>query len=182
MKNLTENIWLKLLAAFTAFIAAVRSFEFASQGLLVDGVTASITAISVVGAIAALSFSFTQNFRLVWLGFIFAALSLGDNLALYTAIAGIILAVLKDIEAHDKQARTKISELAPLILMVLGALFIVGPILASIALTPILCPSGANESNCAVAVLPWFTYLTAPLGMVLLAVAIFLKSRNSNKL
>lgn len=181
MKNLTENIWLKLLAAFTAFIAAVRSFEYAADGLLVDGLSISSAGLSLIGSIAALIFSFTKRYRLIWLGFLLAALNLGYNVALYTAIAGVVLAALKDLEVQNKQARAKVTKATPLILAIMGAFLIVGPILVSVTLTPILCPSGANESNCSIAALPWFTYITAPLGIVLLVVSVVIKNTRSKK-
>ena len=54
-----------------------------------------------------------------------------------------------------------------LIAMLVAPVLAVFPLVAGIALARLFCGPDANEADCGWAVLPWFTFYTAPAGILL---------------
>ena len=54
-----------------------------------------------------------------------------------------------------------------LIAMLVAPVLAVLPLLAGLTLARVFCGPDANEANCGWGVLPWFTYYTAPAGILL---------------
>lgn len=62
--------------------------------------------------------------------------------------------------------------------MILSPLLAVAPFLAGALLSLVFCGADANEGNCAWAALPWFMFITIPVGalMFLAGLVIFIVS------
>ena len=66
-----------------------------------------------------------------------------------------------------KNLNSLVSVKTGLIAMLVAPVLAVLPLLAGLTLARLFCGPDANEADCGWAVLPWFTFYTAPAGFVM---------------
>ena len=125
------------------------------------------------------------NQRLAWISLLLLSFAFAENIGGTIAFAGFIVALIKDIMAWKPENVKAGVRFLPWVLSILGVLLIIGPITIAFIFSPIFCGPYANESNCALAVLPWATFFTAPAGILVLAVglplSVWLANKRKNK-
>lgn len=180
MKKLNENILISAVALWT-LIAAVGQFGWLfSQSYLVESAETVAMIVSALGALGALVFSFTNQYRLIWIGFALAIFSPGEYGTFMPAVIGIILTLVKQNERKTPESATKPTtrgaRAMPVISRIVGISLIVAPFLVGYTLSSIFCTNGWGPS-CTFSVIPLYTILTAPIGIIFIVVGSLHRSR-----
>jgi len=180
-KSIGNAWWVRVLIT-----VAVAFWWFTSGSQLnvdpQDANTKSLIAVLVSGSAAiAIALTFLRAWTLAIVLEILLAVGCRNDIALllFGAAAYLSFVELRKVKPARKSttqnAFTKWvakRSVAGWVAMV-SVLFIIGPILLAMILSP-FCPQPANEGNCGAAALPWLTLLTAPMGFIGLVVSLVL--------
>jgi hypothetical protein len=178
MKKISKNIWISAAALWTVFAAAEQSAWLLSQSSLAGPIEYLAMIVSALGALGALAFSFTDKYRLIWIGFALAIFNPGEYGTFLPAVIGIILTLVKQNEskAPAQIPRTKVAAAMPAVSTIVGILLIVGPILLGTILSSMFCTDGWGPS-CTYGLIPIYTVATAPIGIIFIVVGSLRRSR-----
>lgn len=177
MKKLRRNIWISAVALWTVLAVVEQSAWLVSQNHLAGPTEYLAMTVSALGAFGALVFSFTDKYRLIWIGFLLAIFNPGEYGTFLPAVIGIIVTVVKQNEgqAPTPKPRTKVANVWLVVSTIAGILLIVGPLLLGDIMSSMFC--GGWSPNCVYSVLPVATMLTAPIGIILIVVGFVRRSR-----
>lgn len=167
MKKLNVVQILALVPAALVVVAWVETLLNAAAWDIVNSVSLGLSTItSAVSVFAA----FKNKQRLAWISFLILSFVFYDNLGGTIAFAGFVFALMNDMKTWKPGRAEALIRFIPWGLAIGGFLLIIGPFTISLIFAPIFCGANANEGSCALSALPWMTFVTAPLGFLLIVV------------
>ena len=167
MKKLNVVQILAIVPAVLIVVNWVGTFLSAATWDNLNSLSLGLAAITSAVSLVAV---FKDNQRLAWISLLLLSFVFYDNLGGTIAFAGFIFALINDMKAWKPGTAESLIRRLPWGLAIGGVLLIIGPFMISLIFSPIFCGANANEGNCTLAALPWMTFVTAPLGFLLIVV------------